>query len=106
MLVVGGARAARPDPPVERYDVTSSTWSPVAGLGTPRTGHSATALSMSHSGQVLVVGGRSPGGDLLAPAELYTDIPPSYKPPPRPRPGPATPGASPAQRGRGIGASA
>jgi hypothetical protein len=96
-LVIGGVLAS-PDPSAERYDVISAAWLPIAGLGTPRTGYSATPLPYPRSGQVLVAGGRATGGTLLATTELYTDIAPPYTPPTGPRPGVATPGTTPTIR--------
>ena len=47
---------------------TSGTWTPTGSLTTPRGGHTATLLA---NGRVLVTGGESSNGTILASAELY-----------------------------------
>ena len=53
----------------EVFDPQAGMWQPIASLGTPRTGHSATLLP---GGQLLVVGGYAPNGTTpLGTAERY-----------------------------------
>ncbi len=53
---------------VQLFDPPTKTWSTVASLPAPRTGHAATLLP---SGQVLVAGGGDPSLNMLASTLLY-----------------------------------
>ena len=67
-FVATGAAMA-PSATAEIFDPQTGTWQPVASLGVPRIGHSATLLP---SGQLLVVGGYAPDGTTpLGTAERY-----------------------------------
>jgi hypothetical protein len=97
-LVVGGSdHTGRLLASAESFDPIAGQWSDAPGLGTARSGHTATVL---RDGRVLVVGGAGGPVDshgLLASAELY-GVPP---------PGTITPAYTgswfdPAQSGHGL----
>ena len=70
VLVAGGWIGTSPATyrqSAEVFDQATGTWTAAGSLGTPRSHHTATPLD---SGQVLVVGGQSTGGDTNT-AELY-----------------------------------
>ena len=69
---VTASAAMIPSASAEIFDPQAGSWQPVALLGTPRTGHSATLLP---SGQLLVVGGYAPNGTTpLGTAERYDPV--------------------------------
>lgn len=76
-FVAAGA-AILPSASAEVFDPQAGTWQPVASLGTPRTGHSATLLP---SGQLLVIGGYAPNGTTpLGTAERYDPATDAWSP--------------------------
>ena len=81
VLVAGGklnTGSSGPDGSSLLYDPASGTWATAAGLqGNPRLSHAATLLS---SGKVLVVGGVSKKGKVLATAEVFDPAAGSWAP--------------------------
>ena len=65
-IVIAGLAACLTIPPAVQ---ASGTWDGTSSLNTPRIAHTATLLA---NGQVLVAGGETTSGTVLATAEIYT----------------------------------
>eukprot|EP01044_Picomonas_judraskeda_P029775 COSAG03_NODE_10447_length_650_cov_2.713249_1_plen_216_part_11 len=69
IIVIGGQDGSSTLSSGERYDPAANAWSPIASMGTARTGHAAAAID----GLLYAIGGQhgSDGGTVLSSGERY-----------------------------------